>query len=188
MYQSLRSRTKLAQVIAQLNFLHIAPRKVRSVVKVLKGMDVEKARYQLIYILRRPKDPLIKLLNSAIANAKNNFSMVEDNLFIKEILVNEGIKLKRFRPSGFGKAAPIQKKTSHVKIVLEERKPGLKMAKSEKIKEAKEEITAGPDKKTEKKSFDKTQEKPEIKKEIGKKGVFSGVKDASRKFFRRKSI
>ena len=178
----------MAQVIAQLRFLHIAPRKVRSVVKVLKGMDVEKARYQLIFRLRRPKDPLIKLLNSAIANAKNNFSMVEDNLFIKEIFVNEGIKLKRFRPSGFGKAAPIQKKTSHVKIILEERKPGLRMAKSEKLKEIKEEKTEGLEKRTEKKFFDKTQGKPEIKKEVGKKGILSGVKDASRKFFRRKSI
>ncbi len=175
----------MSKIIAQLNFLHLAPRKVRAVAKTIIGMDVNRARFQLSHLIRRPRNPLTNLLKSAIANAKNNFSMVEDNLFIKNIIVNEGIKLKRFKPKGFGRAAPIQKKTSHVKIVLGEKTPGLRIAKTEKPKENQEKKMEQPETKSRKTA---EKEKPEIKKEIGEKESFGRVKNISRKLFRRKSI
>jgi len=177
----------MAQVTAQLNYFRISPRKVRAVAEVIRGMDIEDARNQLDYILRRPSSHLLKLLNSAVANAKNNLSMVEDNLFIKDVVVNEGVTLKRFKPKGFGQAAPIHKKTSHIKIILEEKKPGLR---SEKIKEKVETKPIEEKKGIERKEFKKDNYnvgRDKVKK-MGKKSVFSGIKDVSRKLFRRKSI
>ncbi len=86
------------EVKAQLNGLRIAPRKVRAVTNLVKGKDVGYALNQMEFLMKRPVLPLIKLLNSAIANAENNLSMVKENLYIKVFLVDEGIKLKRFRP------------------------------------------------------------------------------------------
>ena len=167
------------QVTAQLNYLRIAPRKVRLVARVLRGLSVTKAESQLNFIVKRTSGPLAKLLQSAISNAENNFSLVKENLFIKELVVNEGAKIKRTMPRAMGTAGMIQKKTSHIKIVLEEKAPGLKAKKPEPAaKEAKEEIL-------EEKVHDK-QKKPlmETKKPVIKKEVLGGV----RKFFRRKTV
>ena len=109
------------QVSAQLNNLRISPRKVRLVARAIKGMDAMTAKHQLDYIIKKSSNPISKLLDSAMANGHNGFGLVKENLFIKDIVVNEGPKLKRFRPKGFGMASPIEKKTSHIKIVLEEK-------------------------------------------------------------------
>jgi len=92
----------LSEVTAKLNNLRIAPRKVRAVVNMLKGKNVVEVIAQLEYYVRGSVEPIKKLINSAIANAENNFNMVKENLYVKEITVNEGIKLKRFRAKGFG--------------------------------------------------------------------------------------
>ncbi len=113
-------------ISAHLNNIRIAPRKVRQLAFMLKGLDATAAQAQLYYIPKKSALPLRKLLDSALANAEHNFSLLRSNLFIKNIMVNEGPKLKRFRPKGFGSASPIEKKTSHVTVVLEERRPGLK--------------------------------------------------------------
>ncbi|MBI2062573.1 MAG: 50S ribosomal protein L22, partial [Candidatus Yanofskybacteria bacterium] len=117
---------------AQLNGLRIAPRKVRAVTNLLKGKDVAYALNQMEFFMKRPVLPLMKLLNSAIANAENNFNMVKNNLYIKEFFVDEGVKLKRYRPKAQGRAGEIQKKTSRVRLVLDERVAGLKRQASEK--------------------------------------------------------
>jgi large subunit ribosomal protein L22 len=168
----------MAQVTAQLNNLRISPRKVRAVGNLVKGKNVNEALSQLDYYVRKPANPIKKLLNSAIANAENNFSMVKDNLFVKNIIVNEGVKLKRFKAKGFGRAAAIQKKTSHILITLEEYKQGLKKersarSKKEVVSEAKEET----------KTFEG--KKPEVKREIGKKGVLGNI---GKKLFQRKAV
>ncbi|OGN12820.1 MAG: 50S ribosomal protein L22 [Candidatus Yanofskybacteria bacterium RIFCSPHIGHO2_02_FULL_43_15c] len=166
------------QVTAQLNYLRIAPRKVRLVGMALKGMPVEKAQAELSFRIKRSAVPLAKLLKSAISNAENNFGLVKENLFIKNVIVNEGVKIKRYMPRAMGQAGMIQKKSSHIKIILEEKVPGLKMKKPEPaIKEVKPE----PSEKAQEKF-----KKPvvEAKKPVLKKEVFGGV----RKFFRRKSI
>src|SRR3990167_4472612 len=100
----------MSEVTAQLNKLRIAPRKVRAVVNLIKGKNVTQALDQLGVMIKKPTGGLIKLLNSAVANAENSFGMVKDNLYVKRILVDEGVKLKRFRAKGFGRAAAIQKK------------------------------------------------------------------------------
>lgn len=124
------------QVKAELNYLRISPRKVRLVANLIKGMGVQEAQNKLNFLSKRASGPLLKLLNSVIANAKNNFSLDEKNLYIKSILVNAGPSLKRFQPRARGAAFEILKRTSKIKILLEEIEP----TKSKKEKPKKEEI------------------------------------------------
>src|SRR3989344_4304755 len=170
------------QIIAQLNNLRIAPRKVRLVAMTLKGMSVERAEAQLNFRVKRSSGPLTKLLKSVVSNAENNFGLVKENLFIKDVIVNEGAKIKRSMPRAMGQSGMIQKKSSHIKIVLEEKVAGLKAKKSEQV--AKEVNT-----KIEEEQIQEKQKKPllETKKQIAKKGVFGDVKNFGRKIFRRKS-
>src|SRR5699024_4668306 len=98
-----------------------APRKARLVVDLIRGKDVDEA----IAILRhtqRGASPIIeKVVNSAIANAEHNYEMDADNLVISEAYVDEGITLKRFRPRARGRAGRINKRTSHITIVVSEK-------------------------------------------------------------------
>ena len=96
----------MANVKAQLNNVRLAPRKVRLVVNAVKGKNALKALEQLEFLNRRPSDPIMKLIKSALANAENNFNMVRSNLYIKEFFVDEGMKLRRYRPKAFGRADP----------------------------------------------------------------------------------
>ena len=107
-------------ITAKLRYLRIAPRKVRLVADLIRGKSVEEAQTILNFTQKRATLPISKLLRQAIANAKNNFQMEEENLFISEILVNEGPKLKRVFPRARGSADTIQKKTSHITIILDE--------------------------------------------------------------------
>jgi|SRR3989344_7940238 len=172
----------MAKVITQLNRYRIAPRKVRAVVNLIKGMPVLDAVSQLEFLIKRPSGGIIKLLKSAIANAENNFNMVKENLIVKSIAVNEGIKLKRFKPKGFGRAAAIQKKTSHVRLILEEKVPGLK--RQEAVRPAERE-QAGYVPAKEEKSIEDAK-RPSFKRELGRKsGIIGNLK---KKFFQRKVV
>ena len=99
-----------------------SPRKVRLVADVVRGKKVDAALRDLTFATKRASDPLIKLLKSAISNAKQNFNVSEDNLFVKAIQVDKGIVLKRIMPRARGTAARINKRSSHVSITLEEKK------------------------------------------------------------------
>ena len=166
------------QVKAQLNNLRIASRKVRAVANLIKNKNVNNAVNQLEHFVRKPSGPLKKLLNSAIANAENNFNMVKDNLYIKSVIVDEGVKLKRFRAKGFGRAAAIQKKTSHIKLILDERTPGLRVEKKIRAKKEAEEAMRET-------RIHETR-KPEVKQEIGRKrGLFGNL---GKRLFQRKAI
>lgn len=105
---------------AKLSFYRQSPKKVRKVVDVIRGMRVEKAQAQLLLMSKRASDPIRKLLDSAIANAVNSEKnpVTIDRLFIKQITVDEGPTLRRYRPRAFGRASIIRKRTSHIKIVL----------------------------------------------------------------------
>jgi len=107
-------------VIAKLNRLRIAPRKVRLVADLIRRKSVEEAQTILTFTVKRAAPPLLKLLKSAIANAKENFRLEEKNLYISKIIVNEGQKLKRWRPASRGSAHSIMKRVSNVVIVLDE--------------------------------------------------------------------
>lgn len=109
-------------ISAKLNYLRIAPRKVRLLADLVRGKTVEEARAILRFTVKKGSQPLLKLLNSAVANAKSDPKMVAGNLFIAKIEVNEGPKYKRFRARARGQAYEIQKKTSHISVVLGEKK------------------------------------------------------------------
>lgn len=111
------------EISAKLRYLRMSPRKARLVVDLVRGMDVSRARVQLTFLEKRASHNVLKLLNSAISNAKNDFSKEEDSLYIKKIFVDQGPTYKRFRPSAKGIASPIKKKTSHITIVLDEKSP-----------------------------------------------------------------
>lgn len=119
------------EVKAKLNYLRIAPRKVRLVADLIRWKKIEEAQSILKFTVKKGAHPLLKLLNSAIANAKNNFQIEPDNLYISKITVDEGPKYKRWMPRARGSASEIQKKTSHITLILNEAK-GAK--KSKKIK------------------------------------------------------
>jgi len=116
------------EVKAQLNYLRIAPRKVRLIANLIRGKTVEQAQNILRFTIKKGVDPIIGLLKSAVASATNNFHLLESNLYIAKILVNEGPKLKRWRARARGSAFEIQKKTSHIVLVLDEKEKGVKKA------------------------------------------------------------
>ena len=114
----------MPEIKAKLNYLRQAPRKVRLVADLIRGMKVKEAKVQLEFSPKRASKALLKLLNSAIANAKHNFGLSDEEiekLVIKEIQVDEGPKLKRWMPQARGSAHPIHKKTSHITIILEKK-------------------------------------------------------------------
>jgi len=153
-------------VIASARHLHIAPRKMRLVTNLVKGMNALDALVQLQHANKKAAPMLIKLLQSAIANAKNNFSLDTDHLFIKSISADQGNVMKRYFPRARGSAFVIRRKLSHVNIVLEERKKG-KAAKAKAAflnKEKEEPKTESIDQKiaTNEKAPKDTSKKPQI--------------------------
>ena len=118
------------QVKAKLNYLRIAPRKVRLVADLVRGKSIQEAQTILKFTRKKGSDPLIKLLKSAVANAKNNFHLEEAGLFVAKITVDEGPKFKRFMPRARGQAYEIQKKTSHINLVLETKEKAKKIKKA----------------------------------------------------------
>ena len=119
-------------VIAKLNYLRIAPRKVRLAADLIRGKSVGEAQNILNFTTKKSVQPVLKLLKSAINSAKNNFQLEESNLYISKITVDEGPKYKRFFPRARGQAYEIQKKTSHITIMLDELRssPSFRAAKT----------------------------------------------------------
>jgi len=122
------------EIVAKLRHLRIAPRKVRLVAGLIRGQQVSRALALLDNAPKRAAQPMAKLLQSAIANAKNNFQLKEDSLYVARIAVDEGPKLKRWRPRAMGRAYGIQKKTSHVTLVLSKVKSEKSKVKSQSSK------------------------------------------------------
>jgi large subunit ribosomal protein L22 len=108
----------ITEYTATLRFLRQAPRKVRSVGDLIKGLPVNEAEAQLLVTTRRPSKALLKLLRSAVANAKNTKTVDPQHLFVSSVRVDGGPMLKRMLPRARGSASPIQKKMSHVTLVL----------------------------------------------------------------------
>lgn len=108
------------KVSAELNYLRMAPRKVRLVAAAIRGKRVPDAERTLRFLTRRAARPLEKLLASAVANARHNFRIERsDMLTIADIRVGDGPTLKRSRAGAFGRQFPIGKRTSHVTLTLE---------------------------------------------------------------------
>jgi len=114
---------------AFLKNYHESPRKVRLVAGLVKGKPVATAISELDFLSKKASLPIKKLINSAIANAKANFKVDADDLFIKNITINKGNVLKRSQPMSRGRAFPIKKRLSHIEVTLEEKKDASKKVK-----------------------------------------------------------
>ncbi len=106
---------------ATAKVVRIAPRKVRLVVDAVRGKSVAEAISTLRFANRGAAKPVEKVLNSAVANAEHNFDLNAEDLIVSEAYVNEGPTLKRFRPRAQGAASGINKRTSHITIVVSEK-------------------------------------------------------------------
>ena len=130
---------------ATLRYLRIAPRKVRLVADLIKGKKVSEAQTLLQFVSNSAVKSFQKLIQSALSSAAHDFQVEPSNAYIAKIVVDEGPKLKRFRPRARGRAYPIQKKTSHITVVLEELVPGTGAKKAKPAESlAKPDNQAGP--------------------------------------------
>lgn len=132
-------------------FIRTSPRKLREVASLVRGMTPEEAVEKLPHVKKRAATPILKALKTAIANAGQKGVTAKD-LILKELQINEGPRYKRWRAGGRGMVKPYQKKTSHIRVVVE----------------AKEKPTAGKKKKTAKDEKEKNAKKKDAKKK-GKK-------------------
>ena len=105
-------------VRARAKYVRTAPRKARLVIDHIRGKDIPQARAILIHTPRAASRDVLKLLDSAIANAENNHDLVADDLKVGRAYVDEGPTLKRYRPRALGRATRIRKRTSHMTIEL----------------------------------------------------------------------
>lgn len=117
-------------ITASLTNYRQSPRKVRSVANLVRGKSVEQALNTLSFLSKKAADPIFTLIMSAVANAKNNFNIEKEGLVIKELRVDVGQTMKRRMPRARGNSYPINKRNSHVKLVLD-------MKPEKKVKEVK---------------------------------------------------
>jgi len=106
---------------AHMKHVRISPRKVLIVCDIIRGKDTKTAKAILMQTPKAASELMLKLLNSAVANAENNHNMDPDNLFVSEIYASPGPTLKRIRPQARGRAYRIKKRTSHITIVVAEK-------------------------------------------------------------------
>lgn len=109
-------------VKAHLRNVRISPRKVRAVAALISGRTVSDAKTQLTFLMRKSALPIMKLIDSAAANAAHNFKLDPKDLYISEIFVNEGQTLKRGMPRARGSSYTIRKRMSHIHLTLSEKK------------------------------------------------------------------
>ena len=106
---------------AQLNYARISPRKVQIVCDLIRGKDARTAKAILESTPKAASELMLKLLKSAVSNAENNHNMDPEKLYVSETYANPGPILKRFRPRAQGRAYRINKRTTHITIVVAER-------------------------------------------------------------------
>jgi ribosomal protein L22 len=105
-------------VRASSRYVRVAPRKARLVADQVRGLQIERARALLQFSPRGAAQDIVKLIDSAAANAENNHDLDADEMRVAEITVDEGPTLRRFRPRALGRATPINKRTSHIAVAL----------------------------------------------------------------------
>lgn len=189
------------KVNAKLKNLRVSPRKVRLTTELIKGMEVSDAIDQVNANIKRANDPIIKLIKSAVASAENDFGLDASNLYISDIRVDAGITLKRWMPRAFGRATQILKRSSCVKLTLDEivegknRKSKQQIEKEKKAREkvaktTEKEITEGKKELSERVEEKKESIPTEMKKEhheVEAKRKESRQSGWTNKIFRRKS-
>ena len=108
----------MPETSARLRYHRASPSKIRQVLRLIVGEDVNDAREILRFCERGAADPVMQLLDSAVANAEHNDNMPEDELFVLRAYADEGPTLKRGRPRARGRYGRIKKRTSHITIVV----------------------------------------------------------------------
>ncbi|ACA42053.1 50S ribosomal protein L22 [Lysinibacillus sphaericus] len=114
----------MTQAKAIARTVRIAPRKVRLVVDLIRGKQVGEAVAILRHTPKAASPVVEKVLKSAVANAEHNYDLDINSLVVSEVFVDEGPTLKRFRPRAQGRASAINKRTSHITLVVSEKKEG----------------------------------------------------------------
>ena len=107
--------------IARDNTIRVSQLKLANITRLIVNQKVNKAVEQLKFSNKRVSQNVLKLLNSAIANAENNKQLDIDNLYVKEAFVGKSLSMKRFRPRAKGRASSILKPFTKLTIILEER-------------------------------------------------------------------
>lgn len=172
----------MVKISAELNYLRMSPRKVRLIADVIRGKSVASAERSLRFLTRRASGPVRKLLKSAVANAKHNFQIIDPAaLVVAEMTVDQGPSLKRRRPRAMGRAFPIKKRTSHVRLVLEAKGT----AAPRKVKKADINIVRDGEKSSAEKAGKPAAEREAFK---AKPKVATKTTDFVRRMFRRKAI
>jgi large subunit ribosomal protein L22 len=120
-------------------FVKTSPRKLRLVANLAKKMKPAEAIERLPFSRKRAADPLVKVIKTAVANAKER-GLKEENLIFKEIQINEGPRLKRGRPASRGVWHPYKRRMSHIRVVLVEKKKMEKTLKTKAKKETKKKV------------------------------------------------
>jgi len=141
-------KLKNMEIKAFSKSIRVSPRKTRLIASSISKMSLVDALNALSVIKQRGAVAINKTLKSAIANAKNNVKIDEDNLLIKTIDVQEGPSFKRYRPSTRGRVHPYKKRTSNITVVLVQKE---ELKKEENKKESKEEKKNDKDKEKENK-------------------------------------
>ena len=103
-------------------YIRISPRKVKIVIDLIRGKQVDQAAAILMYTPKAAAPVVLKLLNSAIANAENNLGLSREDLCVAEVYANPGPTLKRYVARSRGSASPMLKRTSHITVVLDSKK------------------------------------------------------------------
>ena len=103
-------------------YVRISSRKVKIVIDLIRGKQVDQALAILMYTPKAAAPVVLKLLNSAIANAENNLQLNREDLYVAEVFANPGPTLKRYVARSRGSASPMLKRTSHITVVLDSKK------------------------------------------------------------------
>ncbi len=112
------------EVKAVAKYIRMSPRKIRKVVDLIRGKKVGEALALLKFVPAGGAEPVEKVLKSAIANAEHNLELSADDLIVSKVFVDEGPTIKRFKPRAMGRADQIRKRTSHITVVVSEKKEG----------------------------------------------------------------
>lgn len=183
------------KVSAKLNNLRIPNRKVKLVADLIKGLDAKVALNQLGTMVKRTSPYMEKLLKSAVANGENNFGVDQDNMYVFDVIVKEGLTRKGWMPKAYGRATPIRRRTSNIELIIEERVEGkgrktkeqLEKEKNARLEAKKKEEKAAIEKQEKSEKETKAAEKSEVKtKEVKTESKVSG-KGWAKKIFNRKS-
>lgn len=130
------------EIRAKAKFVRISPRKARLVVDQVRGLTVVEAEKVLRFMNKKAAESVLKVVQSAAANAEHNNKLSKENLIVAKITATDGFTMKRWTPRAFGRATTIRKRTSHIEVILDEKEgtgtKAPKKAKKEKKVEDKE--------------------------------------------------